>query len=191
MTVPKPVDLTYELPPAVKKLHEGWMGTLQSGAVVSSIIAGVEAQLLVFYNDKGSFGTPDTDPPSVIQVVLEILTYIALVCSVSATITSLLLTDEFGEIPTRSARGRDARTEGGQFAGTDFTILRSFRLRRGSEIVMYHWLFSILIATLCTIISTAIFVIMQKPLAAQVIVTTVTILSVLPILWYFLGSGND
>ncbi|VDB87049.1 unnamed protein product [Peniophora sp. CBMAI 1063] len=185
-----PVDVDYALPPAIEKMQGSWMSTLQSGAVVTSVIAGVEAQLLVFYSDNGSFGLDDNAPSSKIQIVIQILTYVALVCSVSATITSLFLIDEFGEIPTRAARYRNPSTQACKMAGTDWSLLEAFRLRRGSKFVVYHWLSSILAAALCTVLSTAVYVVSQKPLAAQVIITVVTVVSVLPFL-YFVVPGED
>ena len=100
------------------------------------MLAAVEAQLLVFYADATNFVDPG--PHSTTQTVVKILTYVALICSISATMTSLLLTDEFGEMSTRSARCRDRRAEGGKFAGTDWNLLRSYRIRAGSRLVIYH-----------------------------------------------------
>ncbi|KZV65758.1 hypothetical protein PENSPDRAFT_756218, partial [Peniophora sp. CONT] len=111
----QPVDVEYGLPPAVESLRQGWVTTLQSGAVVSGLLAAVEAQLLVFYKAPGTFVNPG--PHSSTQSAIMILTYVALICSISATMSSLLLTDEFGEMSTRSARYRDRRSEGGRFSG--------------------------------------------------------------------------
>ena len=102
----------------------------------SSVIAGIEAQLLVFYSDSSNFVRPG--PHSATQIVVKILTYVALICSISATMSSLLLTDEFGEITTRSARYRDRLTEGGKHAGTDWEILRTYNIRSGSKFIVYH-----------------------------------------------------
>ncbi|VDC00138.1 unnamed protein product [Peniophora sp. CBMAI 1063] len=177
-----PVDIEYGLPPAVETLRSGWMSTLQSGAVVSSVLAGIEAQLLVFYTDPNNFGRPGVH--SATQNAVKILTYVALVCSISATMSSLLLTDEFGEMPTRSARYRQGRAEGGIFAGTDWNLLRAYKIRAGSKIIVYHWLICLITACLCTIASTAVYAGTQEVLVVRIIVSIVAGVSALPLCWF-------
>jgi hypothetical protein len=62
----------------------------------SSVLAGVESQLLVFFKSSPNF---TQQPVPVILQYLLVLTYIALIFSVSATISSLILTRNFGNIP--------------------------------------------------------------------------------------------
>ncbi|KZV65746.1 hypothetical protein PENSPDRAFT_113862 [Peniophora sp. CONT] len=175
----KQVDVEYDLPPAIKSLREGWLFTLQGSAVTSSVTAAVEAQLLVFYSDVSNFAHRG----STTQNAVKILTYIALICSISATMTALLLTDEFGEISTRAARNRDRRTEGGKTAGTDWGILRMYQIREHANWIVYHWMLSLATACLCTIASTATYAGTQEPLTTTIIVSIVAVLSILPLCW--------
>lgn len=171
------------------------------GLFQSSVIAGIEAQLLVFYSDPKNFVRPGLH--SATQEVVKILTYVALIFSISATMSSLLLTDEFGEIPTRAARSRGKDFEGGRFAGTDWSLLRSYRIRAGSRLVVYHCEYEgclrtlvpllttsdgagiacLLTACLCTIASAAAYAGSQESLATQIIVSLVAVIAISPLLW--------
>jgi len=67
----------------------------------SSVLAGVESQLLFFFKSS-----PDSTQQRVLVVLqyLLVLTYIALIFSVTNTINSLILTRHFGNIPMLVAR---------------------------------------------------------------------------------------
>jgi hypothetical protein len=62
----------------------------------STVLAGVESQLLVFFKSSPDFTQQRV--PVILQSLL-VLTYIALIFSVSTTISSLILTRNFGNIP--------------------------------------------------------------------------------------------
>jgi hypothetical protein len=62
----------------------------------STVLAGVESQLLVFFKSSPDF---TQQPVPVILQYLLILTYVALIFSVSSTINSLILTRTFGNVP--------------------------------------------------------------------------------------------
>jgi len=96
----------------------------------------VTAQLIVFYKDKDTFG-PDDDPRK--EPILT-FTYVALVLSIGATISSLILTDEFADIPIRAARSPYSleTIEAMPFLGQDWKILRTFGLRRSTRFVIGH-----------------------------------------------------
>ncbi|KAH9956005.1 hypothetical protein BC827DRAFT_1271209 [Russula dissimulans] len=69
--------------------------TYQAAAVVSTVLAGVESQLLVFFKSSPSFPQQPTPP---MLSYLFVLTYVALIFSVSSTISSLVLTRAFGNV---------------------------------------------------------------------------------------------
>jgi hypothetical protein len=69
----------------------------------STIIAGVESQLLVFFKSSPDF---TQQPVPVILQYLLVLTYIALIFSMSTTISSLILTINFGNIPMLVGRSQ-------------------------------------------------------------------------------------
>ncbi len=69
----------------------------------SALFAGIESQLLGFV--KGEI----QDVANFQGQALLAFTYITLFLSVSATMTSLILTDEFGELPLRASRRPDSQ----------------------------------------------------------------------------------
>lgn len=62
----------------------------------STVLAGVESQLLVFFKSSPDF---TQQPVPVTLQYLLVITYIALIFSVSTTISSLVLTRNFGNVP--------------------------------------------------------------------------------------------
>src|SRR5258706_5196165 len=147
---------TDELPTTVESVRNGWLSTLQSAATVvrkqsplglqrliskrqSGLLAAVTAQLIVFFKANGTFDNKD-DPRK--EPILT-LTYVALVLSIGATISSLILTDEFADIPIRAARSpyglESSKTKGNPvFVGHDWRLLRVFGLRRSARFIIGH-----------------------------------------------------
>jgi hypothetical protein len=70
----------------------------------STVLAGIESQLLVFFKTSPDFMQR---AESVTLQYLLVLSYIALIFSVSATISSLVLTRNFGDIPRLAGRLRE------------------------------------------------------------------------------------
>jgi len=133
------VILNYALPTTVQSIRDGWLATFQSAATVSGLLAGVTAQLLVFFKTNGTFVSAD-DPT---QEPVLTLTYIALILSIGATISSLILTDELSDVPVRAARSRSALESSETqkkvtFLGHDWGLLRFFGLRRSTRFVTVH-----------------------------------------------------
>ncbi|KAG8723765.1 hypothetical protein FRC09_001851 [Ceratobasidium sp. 395] len=105
-----PKQLPFEqrqLPPVVKSVQAGSQASFTSSATVTALFAAVEAQLLTFVQgmtDPGDNGTPPRlNQDSKGYHALLILTYASFFFSISATVSSLILTDEFGELDYRAA----------------------------------------------------------------------------------------
>ena len=64
----------------------------------------MESQLLVFF--KSSPNSTQQPVPAILEYLL-LLTYVALIFSVSATISSLVLTENFGNVPMLVERFRE------------------------------------------------------------------------------------
>lgn len=164
--------------------------------------------MLSFFKTESNFKEPNSTP----QAAILILTYVAIIASVSATISSLILTDEFAEMPVRAARDPDIqfRPPREEFAGKDWQLLGDFGLRRSVNLVVCHcaysgitannkpwvltkWhagLMSLLLASLCTVASIATYVISQEGLCTLIIVSVATLLSVLPVAHFFIRRST-
>jgi len=92
--------------------------------------------MLSFFKDATKFKKQD----SIAQEAVLILTYVAIIASVSASISSLILTDEFAEMPVRAARDPviQSRRPQDEFAGKDWQLLGVFGLRRSVHLVVCH-----------------------------------------------------
>ncbi|KAJ3554191.1 hypothetical protein NM688_g3234 [Phlebia brevispora] len=136
------LDIKYELPSLVKSLQEGWINTLTSSAVVSALFAGIQSQLL------GSVSGVTGD--SKVVNALLFFFWITFFLSISATISSLILTDEFSDISIRASRrqtldggGKRADLKIDAYYGGATGLLSMFNGdRRDWTYVMWHWLIS-------------------------------------------------
>jgi len=94
---------------------------------------------MVFFKTDGTFDA-NNDPR---KATILSLTYVALTLSIGATISSLILMDEFACISIRAARSpyvlESSKTEGDPtFFGHDWGLLRAFGLRRSTRFVISH-----------------------------------------------------
>ncbi|KZV67858.1 hypothetical protein PENSPDRAFT_736258 [Peniophora sp. CONT] len=191
------VDLIYTLPPAVENIRGRWLTTLQSAGAVSGFLSAVEAQLLVFYKVANNFNTTTNrfeGSQSTTQNACLILTYIALIASVSGTMSSMLLVDEFAVVSARAARTgplvplvaeKDSPSD--RLVGSDWQILAAFGFRRSaSRLVTIHLIVSLALTCVCTIAAAATYAGTQEPLVTQIVVSIAAGLSVLPLVFFVL-----
>ncbi|VDC02719.1 unnamed protein product [Peniophora sp. CBMAI 1063] len=188
------VDLIYTLPPAVENIRGRWMTTLQSAGAVSGFLSAVEAQLLVFYKVASNFNTATgrvEGSQSPTQDACLILTYVALIASVSGTMSSMLLVDEFAVVSARAARAgpvmEEKDTHAGRFVGNDWQVLAAFGFRRSaSRLVTIHLIVSLTLTCICTIAAAATYAGTQEATLTRIIVSITAGLSVLPLVFFVL-----
>ena len=90
---------------------------------------------MAFFNDDKNFKRPQ----SRVQEAILILTYAAIILSISATISALALTDEFGEIPSRASRDPLHTTHPAEsIEAKNWDILRHFGARKSTRWITYH-----------------------------------------------------
>lgn len=95
----------------------------------------VDASLVAFLKDDINFKRPKSG----VQEAAIILIYAAIILSISATISALTLTDEFGEIPSRASRDPLHTTHPAEsIEGSSWDILRHFGARKSTRWVTYH-----------------------------------------------------
>jgi len=94
----------------------------------------IEVHLLTFVKDESNYSR-DTNKSA--RHALLIFTYSALFFCLSATVSGLILTDEFGELPVRASRKKDPIQEG-VFDSNALDLLRSYGAKRSWIWVMWH-----------------------------------------------------
>ncbi|KAK1215234.1 hypothetical protein PQX77_022170 [Marasmius sp. AFHP31] len=92
-----PSDLGYKLPLDVENIKKSWELALQSGAVVTALLASLSAGILQIYRSEGGFNEDSNG-----FKVLEITSYGSLLCNASATCSSLLLMKKLQEISLKA-----------------------------------------------------------------------------------------
>src|ERR1700761_7598508 len=100
----------------------------------SGLLAVVEVVLLTFMKNPVHYTHPHTRAA---RQALLAFSYCALFFSCSATISSLVLTDEFGELPVRASRKSDPIKQG-LFDSTSASLLEVYGARRSWRWVMWH-----------------------------------------------------
>ncbi|KAI0048488.1 hypothetical protein FA95DRAFT_1490826, partial [Auriscalpium vulgare] len=169
-----------ELPATVKSLNEGWLATFQTAATISGLLAVVQAQLISFVKNPANY---DSTPNHASMQALLALTYCDLFLCLSATVSALILTDEFGELPVRASRVSDP-IKVGTFDSSAASLLEVYGARKSWRWVMFHWLATLLLAVLCMIAQVALYVWLQESLAVKVTVVVVGVFGILPLLHF-------
>jgi hypothetical protein len=94
----------------------------------------IEVHLLSFVKNESNYSR-ETNKSA--RHALLIFTYSALFFCISATVSGLILTDEFGELPVRASRKKDPIQEG-VFDSGALDLLRTYGAKRSWIWVMWH-----------------------------------------------------
>ena len=103
--------------------------------VQAGLFAIVEVQLLSFVKNDANFHQRSIGHSA--KHALLVFTYLALFFSVSATVSGLILTDEFGELPVRASRKRDPIQQG-IFDSGSLDLLQTYGAKSSWIWVMWH-----------------------------------------------------
>ncbi|KAG8791345.1 hypothetical protein FRC12_009484 [Ceratobasidium sp. 428] len=135
---PQTISLKYELPALLRSTQSGWISTFQASATVGALFAALEGQLLVFV--KGIDSDKEINHASAGYQALVALTYAAFFFSISATVSSLILTDECTELNSRAAsHSEDLKVyEEVEVQNTIEEILEKYGMKRSCQRVRTH-----------------------------------------------------
>ncbi|KAH9056283.1 hypothetical protein EDB87DRAFT_1257901 [Lactarius vividus] len=179
-------NIAYELPSTVKSLNDGWLKTYQISTVVAGLFAVVEVLLLFFIKNGANFHRSIVGNNT--NNALLVFTYLGLFFSISAAVSGLILTDDFGELPVRASQ-RDSMGSGWFDSGT-WQLLQSYGAKRSGILVMWHWLFSLIAGTVSLIIQVLIYVWLEESKSVRTTLTVITVLAVVPLVHLMPGRGK-
>lgn len=123
-------------------------------AMQSTLLCGIDAGLLVFFKDEINFGAKDAacrcNDPEWIQTPMQnfvlTLTYLALVLSLGVSVMSYALTVEFSTLPVRPANHPLHNGAADIMQGSNWDILRLYCLKDNMRIVWIYCRISIYLA---------------------------------------------
>ncbi|KAH9009580.1 hypothetical protein EDB84DRAFT_1658380, partial [Lactarius hengduanensis] len=174
-----------ELLSTVKSLNDGWLTTYQSSALNSRGAWQVEVRLLSFVKNDANFDRNVVGNSA--KDALLIFTYLGLFFSVSAAVSGLILTDDFGEFPVRASRQRDSM-ELVLFDSDTSELLGQALLDLGHVAFLdplpHHWssgLFSLIAGTVSLITQVLIYVSLEESKPVIITLTVITVFAVLPL----------
>ncbi|KAI0271228.1 hypothetical protein BGY98DRAFT_1100289 [Russula aff. rugulosa BPL654] len=171
-------NIAYELPSTVKALNDGWLTTYQISTIVAALFVIVEVNLLSFIKDESNYSRHTNKSA---RHALLVFTYSALFFCLSATVSGLILTDEFGELPVRASRKKDLIQEG-VFDSGALDLLRTYGAKRSWIWVMWHWLFSLIAGTISLITQVLLFIWLEESDSVRITLTFISLFAVLPLL---------
>ncbi|KAN0132151.1 hypothetical protein V8E53_009917 [Lactarius tabidus] len=170
-------NIAYELPSTVKSLNDSWLSTYQSSTVVAGLFAIVEVQLLSFVKNEANF---HRNVGNSAKHALLIFTYLALFFCISAAVSGLILTDEFGELPVRASRKRDPIQQGLFDSGT-LDLLQSYGAKRSWIWIMWHWVFSLIAGIVSLITQILIYIWLEESNSVRITLSILTVFAILPL----------
>ncbi|KAK0205302.1 hypothetical protein DFS33DRAFT_757098 [Desarmillaria ectypa] len=139
----------------------------------TSLLAAVATGLLSAIND-GNFKQEAN--PHVLNF-LYVASFGAIILNASATVTSLFLIDELGDLPTLTS-DLDKPKEGLAPDTTD--ILVYYGLGNTWTWTRWHWIISLVLGVWCLFLQVIVFVYITQTTSVKVVMTLATIFSVLP-----------
>ncbi|KAK0223183.1 hypothetical protein IW262DRAFT_1295022 [Armillaria fumosa] len=170
-------NLSYKLPSLVEYHLNGWQSTCSSAAVVTSLLAGVAAGLLSVINDVVSDADfKQTANPHAVAA-LQVTSFGAIILNASATITSLLLIDELGDLPDIASADPDKVPAG--FIDKSKDLLVYYGMKKTWTWTRWHWIVSLILGAWCLFAQVVVFVCISQTKAVKVIVTIAAIYAVL------------
>ncbi|QRV99726.1 transmembrane protein [Ceratobasidium sp. AG-Ba] len=147
---PPKTRVSYDLPATIKSIQAGWLATFQSAAIISALLVVTESVLLAFFRN---LSPSKLNPESAGGTALAVFTYLGWFFGTSATFSSLLLTDEFGEIHVRASQ-RESMLEplDNMVIHEDVSsLLKRYGARRITKPVIWHWFAMLVFSFFCLI----------------------------------------
>ncbi|KAG8791375.1 hypothetical protein FRC12_009318 [Ceratobasidium sp. 428] len=178
---PPKTKVSYDLPATIKAIQTGWLTTFQTASVISALLAVIES-ILLFLIHGSSSERFDTENPG--GKALLVLNYLAFFFGISATFSSLLLTDEFGEIHVRASQRESALEPLDQVVINEDVskLLTRYGARRITGPLIWHWIIMLLGGFLALVgqLLLYIWLVEAKPIAIGM--SCVTGFALLPLL---------
>lgn len=178
---PPKTRVTYDLPATIKSIQAGWQATFQSASITAALFAVIESVLLLFFSN---ISPEKMNPEGAGGQAVMVLTYLAFFFSISATFSSLLLTDELGELHVRASH-RESKLvslDSGVIYEDPSDLLSRYGARKTWRPVMWHWFLMILLAYLCLVGQILAYVWIIQSKAIGIAMSCVAGFTLLPLL---------
>ncbi|PSR83274.1 hypothetical protein PHLCEN_2v5778 [Hermanssonia centrifuga] len=147
----------------------------------------MEVHLLGYMNNTLQTGVGEN---SAMGQALLAFSYLSLFLSISAAMSSLVLTDELGEVPLRASRSKDSLRYSTYDEPSDKLLTRFNGGRCSWRWVMWHWLFNLVTGYVCIIVQLVLYVwSSEQSVGIKGAVTFIAVFSSLPLFDLFLPSS--
>jgi len=132
----QPGSLDFKLPPLVEGVQQGWAGSCQASAVVAALFAAIEAQLIVLIKTPPDPNSALRNSNAGLFRFLLLLSYSGLAFNSAATVTSLIISDQLGEMPFRARKVKK-----GPVPDSAHALLKTYKVsKRWSWLIGYWYL---------------------------------------------------
>ncbi|KAH7100149.1 hypothetical protein BKA62DRAFT_707760 [Auriculariales sp. MPI-PUGE-AT-0066] len=192
--------LAYELPRAPRIAVEGWLARLQAVALITALLAGVQAQLLGNLPDTGHKAS---------DKAIRIFAYAGLCANIGSTLSAVLLLLAITTVPTsarhlyvscshsyprrlfstNTTQPPDETDVDAQKlllnAQAEAQLLRAFGVARGFELMTQHCLITFLAGVICTFLQVGMAAWLQEGNAIGIVVLFAVMGCLLPPIYVF------
>ncbi|GLB42671.1 hypothetical protein LshimejAT787_1201200 [Lyophyllum shimeji] len=184
--------LDYELPRTPKEVMEAWMPRLQAVAIVTALLAGIEAQLLSSLAEL----TPDS---TAADRAVRFFAYSGLLLNLGATLSTILLLIAVASLPTAARQiyvscahsyprrifhshgSRKAELNQRLLEGNGETyLLRAFGIARGWGFMLRHCISCFMGGVMCTFVHISINLWLVEDTVVAGVVMPVVFFSMVP-----------
>ncbi|KAF6749594.1 hypothetical protein DFP72DRAFT_539831 [Ephemerocybe angulata] len=180
----KDSKVNFQLPPLITAIKEGWQLTGENGAIVSSLLAGVAAQLLGFFKSTDSYQHAGNG----LQRFIVVSCYWAMIFNIGAAISSFVMMDYLGEVPYYAAKNPDTKEnpeaalpEIGRVPGTANHLLQRYSGSPGIWFcISLHWLTCLFLGILTLIMAIMAYVWAEEVLWMKLTTLGATMWIVIP-----------
>lgn len=151
---------------------------------MSALLAAVEGQLFVFVEAL----EPKTfDLSSTSGQALLFFTFMTFLLSIGATVSSLILTDQVGELPIRAFEHHISNDS--LIKGTSIQVMKQYGLSRKLGWFMWHWVSMLVLGYLCLLVQIIIYVWVTQSVFIRASVLVATFWILLPLLFFLWPSS--
>lgn len=191
-------DITYGLPNLVGKFLEGWLGTLNSGSLASTVLASVATALFVHIQEQMKFG--DGESGNAISAVastasgdaLLMFAYLGIIVNCGAAITSFLISSRLLETPFHSARAyaesNDQARKDGVSGDTLNTLFREYLRWRSWYLFKLSWSFMLFFGIMCIFAELILYLwIVEPSIGIKIGVSLSSFFILLPLMAFGVG----
>lgn len=175
----KELSLSYELPPAIESIKNGWQRTCEAGAIISSVLAVISVITCALISTTGLLDLEGRDG---IRTWLALVSYGSLLFNLSSSVGGFILIDRLGSVPFVAAqKPQETLPAAGYIEGDSNQLLRRYGIGKLWGALVLHWFCCFNMGIWCIVTQVMIFIWLKEDMVVKVCMTVVAVFALLPL----------